>query len=292
MKSGFCAIVGRPSAGKSTLLNAIIGEKVSITSSSPQTTRNKVRGILTEEELGQIVFIDTPGYHNSEKKFNQYMMEVVDSTLVEDADLILYVIDMTRSPGREEEELITMLQKTKLPLLLCLNKSDVPKSAKEEIYTWLESKNIQQTIEVSAAKEEGLDKLINQLFEIAPEGDYLYPPDYYTDQTPEFRIAEIIREETINRLSQELPHSVYIEVSDIEVDEEKNIMWIRAFIQVEKESQKGIVVGKGGKQIKDIRQSSQKSLGKIFTQRIHMDLRVKVNPKWRRKDNLVKDLLS
>jgi len=292
VKSGFCAIVGRPSAGKSTLLNAILGEKVSIVSPSPQTTRNKVRGIYTLEEEGQIVFVDTPGYHSSEKKFNQYMMELVDSTLVEDADLILYVIDVTRKPGKEEEMITEMLQKAKLPMMICLNKMDAPKNALQEILPWLESKGIPAPMAVSAKEETNLEELKKALIQMAPEGGYLYPPEYYTDQPPEFRIAEIIREETINRLNQELPHALYIEVSDLEIDQENNKMWIRAFIQVEKESQKGIVVGKGGGQIKAIRQSSQRSLGKIFTQRIHLDLRVKVNPKWRRKDGLLKDLLS
>ncbi len=290
MKSAFIAIIGRPSAGKSTLVNALCGEKVSITADVPQTTRNKIRGILTEER-GQLVFIDTPGFHHSEKKFNQYLKEVVFSSL-EEADMVLYVVDSTRPPGKEEQEIIELLNKQKdKPVLLVVNKSDMKGNYKEEIKGLL-AVNVHPDalLEISALKETGTGELKDRLFELAPEGELMYPEDYYTDQEPEFRIAEIIREKAISQVSEELPHALYVEISDMEMKEEGRELWVRAFITVESESQVGIVVGKEGKRIKWIRIASLKEFRKIFPYKVRLDLRVKVNPRWRRKDYLLKGM--
>jgi GTP-binding protein Era len=293
MKSAFAAIIGRPSAGKSTLLNAICGQKVSITASVPQTTRNKIRGILTEER-GQLVFLDTPGYHNSEKKYNNYMMGIVSSSL-EECELVIYVVDATRPMGKEEQELIDMLTDSGKPLVVVLNKCDTTSQYKKDIRAFL-MVNIhpESIIETSALKKEGIDELKEAIFKAAPEGDPMYPADFYTDQDPEFRIAEIIREKAISKLSQEIPHATYVEISDMEMkgEGEKQKLWVRAFLTVEKESQKGMVIGKGGDQIKQIRREAISDLNKIFPYKTQLDLRVKVNPKWRTKDYLLKGLIK
>ncbi|MBN2657194.1 MAG: GTPase Era [Spirochaetales bacterium] len=293
MKSAFAAIIGRPSAGKSTLLNALCGEKVSITASVPQTTRNKIRGILTEER-GQLVFLDTPGYHNSDRKYNNYMMGVVSSSL-EESELVVYVVDSTRPMGKEEQELIDMLTASGKPLVVVLNKCDSNSQYKKDIRAFL-MVNIhpESIIETSALKKEGIDELKEAIFKAAPEGPPMYPDDFYTDQEPEFRIAEIIREKTISKLSQEIPHATYVEISDMEMKGEgdKQKLWVRAFVTVEKESQKGMVIGKGGDQIKQIRREAVSELNRIFPYKIQLDLRVKVNPKWRTKDYLLKGLIK
>ena len=290
MKSAFIAIIGRPSAGKSTLLNALCGEKVSITADVPQTTRNKIRGILTNEQ-GQLVFIDTPGFHHSEKKFNQYLKEVVYSSL-EEADMVLYVVDATRPPGKEEKEIIELLNKQKeKPVLLAVNKTDLKGNYQTEIKGLLEvNVHPDALMETSALKGSGVEELKNRLFELAPEGELMYPKEFYTDQEPEFRIAEIIREKAISQVTDELPHALYVEIADMEMKKEGKELWVRAFITVESESQVGIVVGKEAKRIKWIRIASLKEFKKIFPYSVRLDLRVKVNPKWRRKDYLLKGM--
>ncbi len=289
MKSAFVAIIGRPSAGKSTLLNALCREKVSITADVPQTTRNKIRGIVTEEE-GQLVFIDTPGYHHSDKKFNQYLKDVVLSSL-EEADMLLYVVDATRPPGSEEREIIDLLNKEKdKPVLLVINKIDKEARYTTEIRGLLQvNVHPDALMETSALEGTGVDALRDRLIELAPEGELMYPEEYYTDQEPEFRIAEIIREKAISQTTQEIPHALYVEVADTEMKDGE--LWVRAFLTVESESQVGIVVGKGGKRIKWIRIASLKEFKKIFPYKVRLDLRVKVNPRWRRKDYLLKGML-
>jgi GTP-binding protein Era len=293
MKSAFVAIIGRPSAGKSTLLNALCGEKVSITASVPQTTRNKIRGIITEER-GQMVFLDTPGYHNSERKYNNYMMGIVSSSL-EECDMVVYVVDSTRPMGKEEQELIDMLTEKGKPLVIVLNKCDTDSKYKQDIRGFLKvNMKPESIIETSALNSEGIDILKDAIFEVAPEGPQMYPDEYYTDQDPEFRIAEIIREKAISKMSQEIPHAMYVEISDTEMkgEGEKQKLWVRAFLTVERESQKGMVIGKGGDQIRLIRKEAISELNKIFPYKIQLDLRVKVNPKWRTKDYLLKGLIK
>jgi len=290
MKSAFIAVIGRPSAGKSTLLNTLCMQKVSIVASTPQTTRNKVRGILTTEE-GQLVFVDTPGFHVSEKKFNIHMTDLV-ATALDETDLILYVVDATRQPGEEEQHLIELVKRFQGKTIVGINKIDVKNNSADEIKAYLKQELPEiQLLEISALNNQGIEELKARLFEAAPEGEMLYPPEYYTDQDPEFRTSEIIREKALSKVTQEVPHSLYVEIADMELSEEENRLWIRAFIMVERESQKGILVGKGGKVIKSIRQEAQKELAEIFPYRIYLDVRVKVNPKWRRKDTLLKRLI-
>ncbi|MGL1892329.1 MAG: GTPase Era [Spirochaetaceae bacterium] len=292
MKSGFIAIIGRPSAGKSTLLNTICGYKISITAASPQTTRNKIRGIFTDQEKGQVVFLDTPGYHISDKKFNNYMMEAVHSSISE-ADVVMYVVDSTRPLGKEEQEIIDLVNKSGKPLILVLNKTDIKSKLLMEMRGMLLANVKPKAIlEVSALKEQGIDILKETLIESCPEGPFMYPPEYYTDQEPEFRMAEIIREKAIRRVKDEVPHAIYVEMADTEYKPEENTMWVRAFLTVEQESQKGFVIGHKGETIKKIRLGAQRELNKIFPYKIKLDLRVKVNKRWRRKDYLLKGILK
>ncbi|NCN04287.1 MAG: GTPase Era [Spirochaetales bacterium] len=290
-KSAFVAIVGRPSAGKSTLLNTLCGQKISIVTPLPQTTRNKIRGILNQPE-GQLVFVDTPGFHNSERKFNQRLRTLVSDTL-DETDLVVYLLDGSRGPGEEERGLLDLLSKQTKPILLVLNKNDLATHPNWEAYlAEAKERGLKgQIFRVSAQTKDGLEQLTSAIYELAPEGHPMYPEDYYTDQDPEFRISEVIREQTMLRTRDEIPHSLYVDIADLEESNDGKELWIRAFIILERESQKGIVVGKGGTLIKEIRQESQKILGKIFPQRIQLDLRVKASPKWRNRDRVLRKLV-
>ena len=290
MKSSFITLIGRPSAGKSTLMNELCGHKISIVAPSPQTTRNRVRGILTEER-GQLVFIDTPGYHLSDKKLNLQLKTVSVSSL-DDADLVLYVIDSSRRSGEEEENLSELLVKYNKKLVIAVNKIDLIDRDNDKLYLDLEERFPDTAvIPVSALKSKGIVDLKTSLFDNSPEGEKMYPDEFFTDQDPEFRAAEIIREKAINRVKEELPHAIYVEISDMEEAEDGKVLWIRAFIIVERESQKGIVVGKGGVGIKAIRVAAQKELNTIFPYRVMLDLMVKANSKWRRNDKVLKKLI-
>jgi len=294
-KSAFVAIIGRPSVGKSTLLNKMCGEKVAIVSSVPQTTRNAIRGIVNREE-GQLVFIDTPGRHTSEKKMNKKLMDVSERALME-SDLVLYLLDASRAPGAEEEEIAALLKPSAQKTVVAINKIDLPNSNTniliEFINKWMGENDSPKNIHlISANTGQGVEELLNTLFEMAPEGQPLYDADFYTDQETGFRIAEIIREQAINRLRQELPHSLYVDIADMEFREEGSKLWVRAFIIVERESQKGMVVGKGGEMIKAIRLAALKDLKRIFDWKIDLDLRVKTGKDWRHNDYTLKRIID
>lgn len=282
MKCASVAIVGRPSSGKSTLVNTICEAKVSITSPSPNTTRNAIRGIYTDVR-GQLIFTDTPGYHISGKTFNRRMLEIVEKQL-EECDSVLYLIDSTRAPGSEEDTISYMLSGLGVPVICCVNKTDIATPDQLEKTRSYLSQNMpgRKVFELSALNDNGVDEILIELFSNAPEGNLLYDEDSRTDQDLEFRISEIIREKAMNTVSQEIPQAIYVEVSDLEYDEQEQKVWVRAFITVERESQKGIIVGKGGANIKKIRVSSFKEIKKIFPSlTLELDLRVKANPKWK-----------
>ena len=282
MKSATVSVIGRPSAGKSTMVNTICEMKVSITSPIPQTTRNKIRGIYTDQR-GQLVFIDTPGYHLSEKTINRKMQEVTVSALSE-SDIILYIIDGKREPKKEEETLASLIKEAKVPLVCAINKKDIiTKDEEENVRFFLKNRFPSSPVLLTSSKDDdGIDELLIELFRLAPEGELMYDESSYTDQNLEFRISEIIREKTINMLSDELPHTIFVEVSDLEYDEEEKKVWVRAFINTERDGQKGIIVGKGGENIKKIRQESFKDIRKIFPgSKLELDLRVKAVAKWR-----------
>ncbi|MCL1836412.1 MAG: GTPase Era [Treponema sp.] len=294
-KAAFVAVIGRPSVGKSTLVNGICGEKVSIVSAVPQTTRNAIRGIVNREQ-GQLVFIDTPGRYKSAKKTNKKLLDI-SAGAIEDADLILYVLDASRAAGAEDEETAALLAPHAHRAVAAINKIDMVENAACDPALEFLSRSLPalpsvRIFPVSAKKNEGIDALLAALYDLAPEGEPFYGADYYTDQEVDFRIAEIIREQAINRLRQELPHALRVEIADAQFTETapsaqegapdgnapdvpEGKLWVRAFIVVERESQKGIVVGKGGAMIKAIRLAALKELRKIFDWQIELDLRVK-----------------
>ncbi|MDR0402608.1 MAG: GTPase Era, partial [Treponema sp.] len=250
-KAAFVAVAGRPSAGKSTLINLFCGEKVSIVSPDPQTTRNAIRGIVNGEQ-GQLVLVDTPGIHISEKKFNRRLAETAVRALTE-SDMVLYVLDASRAPGPEEEAVAAALV-SRPALIAAVNKMDRPgadyERARDFLRRSLPALPDCRCFPVSAKKNEGVEALLAALFELAPCGPPFYPAEYYTDQEIDFRIAEVIRGEAINRLRQELPHAIYVEVADREFRGEaaaprggknraanhggpagkKRRLWVRAFI--------------------------------------------------------------
>ncbi len=288
MKCASIAIIGRPSSGKSTLLNTICESKVSITSPTPHTTRNAIRGIYTDSR-GQLIFTDTPGFHISEKKFNRKMQDIAVASL-EETDAVLYMVDATRKPGSEEDAITYMLSGLSVPVVCCINKKDILSDSQiEDAEQYLKKSMPGRTILVASAKmDEGVDEILIELCKHAPEGHLLYDEDTWTDQNLEFRVSEIIREKAMNSVTEEIPYAIMVDVADLEYSAEEGKVWIRAFITVERESQKGIMVGKGGENIKKIRVASFKEIKKIFPgSKLELDLRVRVNPKWKSNDMIL-----
>ena len=294
LKTAVVAIIGRPSAGKSTFLNTACQEPVSIVSAIPQTTRNAIKGIVNTS-FGQLIFIDTPGYHDSEKKLNLRLKDITESQL-EDIDCVLYIIDSTRRTGKEEELTAQLLKNLQQKTVVAINKADShlskPIPVRQFIKETLPEIPKDRIFEISAEKDTGINEVLRSLYDIAPEGEPLYDEELYTDQDLTFRVCEVIRGEAINRLQDEIPHSVYVEVADIEHRNEGKKLWIRAFLCVERESQKGIVIGKGASKIKEIRLAAIKKLSEIYIQKIDLDLQVKIDKNWRQKDYTLKKLIS
>jgi len=283
LKSGFVAVVGRPSAGKSTFINTLIGYKVSIVSSIPQTTRHNIRGIYNSE-LGQIIFIDTPGMHYSEKKINSYMLKSARSAL-DDSELILYLIDLSRPYGDEEAKILKLLKIREDKTIIALNKVDLVTKEIAELRKakLLEKINPLKIVRTSAIDQQGCIKLAKQIFSYLPEGDILYPDrECYTDQTQEFRISEIIREKIFLNFKEEIPHSVYVDVDEITFNKAKNAITINALIVVETESQKRIVIGKNGRMIKQVGILAREDIKETFGKKSNLFLKVKVHKKWRK----------
>ncbi|WP_147615225.1 GTPase Era [Treponema pectinovorum] len=292
-KTALVTIIGRPSAGKSTFLNTASGEMISIVSAIPQTTRNAIKGIVNTS-LGQLVFVDTPGYHQSDKKMNLKMRNIVADGL-SNADAILYMIDSTRACGEEEKLITSLLKGHENKIVVAINKIDeknsLPKKSADFVKAELPDLLEQNIFETSAKEDKGINEVLKALYALAPVAPHLYPEEYYTDQEVDFRIAEVIRQEAINRLEQEIPHCLYVQIADMEM-RSPNKMWCRAFLCVEKESQKGIVIGKGANMIKAIRLESIKQLNKLFDYRIDLDLQVKVVKNWRQNDIVLNKLLK
>lgn len=292
-KCATITIIGRPSSGKSTFLNSICEAKVSITSPIPQTTRNAIKGIYTDER-GQLIFVDTPGIHQSEAHVNQMLKDLAVSSM-SDCDGILYMIDSTRETGAEENLIVSLLAKTSTPVVICINKKDLatPEQLQSKLDFVKANLPAAPVSTASALEDDGLDEVLIALFKLAPEGELLYGEDAYTDQDLEFRVSEIIREKAMTGMREEVPHSLFVEVSDLQYNEETSKVWIRAFIVVEHESQKGIVIGKGGENIKRIRVESFKDLKKVFPgSKLEIDLRVKTLTSWRQNDGLLRKLIK
>lgn len=282
VKCATVSLIGRPSVGKSTLVNTICEMKVSITASTPQTTRNAIRGIYTDQR-GQLIFTDTPGFHLGGREINRRMQEITVSSL-DDSDVVLYLVDAKRQAGDEEDAITEILSRVRVPVVAVINKADILTEDEVKAAEAYVSSKLPKAVllKASGLKDEGVDEILIALFSFAPYGQLLYPEDSYTDQNLEFRISEIIREKTISSLTDELPHVIYVEVADIEYSEADSEVWIRAFIVTERDGQKGIIVGRGGENIKRIRKESFKEIKRIFPgSKLNLDLRVKAQNKWR-----------
>lgn len=293
-KTALVAIIGRPSSGKSTFLNTASGEPVSIVSPIPQTTRNAIKGIVNTS-FGQLVFVDTPGYHVSEKKLNLKLQQIAKDQ-IEAAECLLYVIDATREIGEEEQMTAELIKPYSDKAVVAINKIDIAGTKPEHVKKFIKSTLPQipekRIVNTSAKNDIGINDVLKVLYDLAPEAPHLYPEEYYTDQEVGFRIAEVVRGQAINRLTDEIPHALYVDISDMEFKKGGNELWVRAFLCVERDSQKGIVIGKGASMIKTIRVESIKELRKIFDYRIDLDLQVKVVKNWRQRDPILNKLMN
>ena len=287
-KSAFVAVVGRPSSGKSTLMNALCGEKISIVSPVPQTTKNTIRGIVNRPE-GQLVFLDTPGIHDSDKRLNQRLRDIAREALGE-ADLVLYVMDSTRPAGREEKAIADLLAPYAGKTLAAINKTDAADADPSHAGAFLaETLPGIEAVEISALRGDGVPGLLSRLFARAPEGPAWYPEEYYTDQEPVFRIAEVIREKVLLHTRDELPHAVYVEYRDSGKRGDGALVY-EADLVVERDSQKGILIGAKGATIKRIREEAERDLADIFPYPVVLSLRVRVRANWKKDEKLLKKL--
>ena len=293
LRTGVVTIIGRPSAGKSTFLNTACQEDVSIVSPIPQTTRNAIKGIVNTS-FGQLIFIDTPGYHDSDKKLNLKLRNVTENQ-IDGVDGVLYIIDSTRATGEEEIHTANLIKNLQDKTVIAINKTDLPTSKPLPIRQFI-AENLPQIpaeriFEISAEKDIGINDVLKALYSITPEGQPIYDEELATDQDLTFRVCEVIRGEAINRLQDEIPHALYVEVADVEHQNEGKKLWIRAFLCVERDSQKGIVIGKGASKIKEIRMAAIKKLSQIYIQKIDLDLQVKVDKNWRQRDYTLNRLI-
>ena len=294
-RCGIVSIIGRPSSGKSTFLNRVCGGKVSIVSRMPQTTLNAIRGIVTLPQ-GQIIFIDTPGYNVSTSNFNLKLQEIAVQSL-DDADIILYLIDVTRSFGDEEEAIIKILQKVAKPITIAFNKIDDKNANSSLSFVSLQKyfpklssdastlKIAEPTLfDISAKTGEGIDDLLKTLLANLPKSPLLYPPEFYTDQDVSFRIEQIIREQIILNTKDEVPHATYVKVEDLKMQKNGKRLNVKASLYADRESQKGILIGKDASIIKKIRINAEKELFKLFPYFISLELKVKVDKNWRARE--------
>ncbi len=279
-RSGFACIIGRPNVGKSTLLNSLIGQKIAITSDKPQTTRNQIRGILTTDQ-GQVVFIDTPGIHKPQHRLGEYMVVSAQRTL-EEVDVILYVIDAAADFGPGEEYILNQLSKVQTPVLLIINKIDLikPSAILAIIEQYRNRGNFAEVIPVSAKSEDNLDRLGQIIFQYLPEGPCFYPNEDFTDQPERFLMAELIREKVILLTREEIPHSVAVDLEEIK-PRNNGIIFVRAVIYLERDSQKGILIGKKGSLLKEVGRLAREDIENLLGSQVFLELWVKVKKDWR-----------
>ncbi|WP_066495372.1 GTPase Era [Abyssisolibacter fermentans] len=289
-KSGFITIVGRPNVGKSTLLNNIIGEKLSIISDKPQTTRNKIQCVYTEEDC-QIVFLDTPGIHKPKNKLGNYMMDVVKSSFSE-MDMILWLVDDSLKLGPGDKYILEELKKLKIPKMLVINKVDkLNEKQLESIINQYEEYDIfEDIVPISALKNKNVNRLIAKLKKYLPEGPQYFPEDMITDQPERFIVAEIIREKALHYLDQEVPHGIAIEIEQMRNRENQDIVDVSATIYCERDSHKGIIIGKNGRKLKGIGKAARVEIERLLGSKVFLELWVKVRKNWRDKESLVKKL--
>lgn len=289
-RSGFIALIGRPNVGKSTLLNALVGEKVAIISDRPQTTRNQIRAVLTRPQF-QAIFIDTPGLHKPKHMLGSTMVQVARNTMQE-VDLIFFLVEVNEPPGPGDQYISETLAQVSSPKFLILNKIDLVKQGRLE-----EIRKLYQNLcpfkgifAISALNQVALDPLLDAIIEYLPEGPQYYPPDMVTDQPERFIAAEIIREKVIHLTRQEIPFSIAVVIEEMKPRDSGNLLDIRAEIFVERKSQVGIVVGKGGLLLKEAGSRARQELEALFGQKVFLDLRVKVKRDWRNREDELRRL--
>ena len=287
MKCGFVALVGRPNAGKSTLLNRLVGQKLAIVSDKPQTTRNRIVGVRQYAE-GQIVFVDTPGVHRPLHRLNVRMLDATVDALSE-VDLIAVVVDASEPGGAGDRFLMDMVRKAKAPRVLVMNKVDISDkpSLLPRLAAYESEVGFADLIPVSALTGENVDRLEQALLSHLPDGEPVYPEDYLTDQPERFFVAELVREQVLSQTHDELPFSTAVVVDKFDEADAKGLMRFYCTIVVERESQKGILVGKGGARIKAIGTAARLELEKFFDARVFLDLHVKVREGWREDDRIL-----
>ncbi|HPD90302.1 MAG TPA: GTPase Era [Bacillota bacterium] len=279
MKSGFVGIIGRPNVGKSTLLNAVIGEKIAITTPKPQTTRNTIRGIYHQPAL-QMVFIDTPGIHKPKNKLGTIMMEQVQRTF-EEVDAIVFLVDnvLSKSPG--DRYVLEILREVKTPKILVINKIDTmdPDLFRDTFDEYEETEVFEKIMGISALTGKNTSVLLETLAKYMPEGPAYFPEDMITDHPERFLASEIIREKALLYLEEEIPHGIYVEIESFQ--EKENLVHIGAVIYCEKKSHKGMIIGKEGKKLKGIGKQSRMELERLLGTKVFLELWVKVRENWR-----------
>ena len=287
-KSGFVAIIGRPNVGKSTLVNKIIGQKIAITSDKPQTTRSRISCIWTGDDA-QIIFVDTPGIHKPKFKLGEYMLKAAEGTLKE-VDAIFFVIDATEKFGGGEKYILERLNSTTTPVILVVNKVDLIEREKilPIIAEYSARRNFAAVVPISAAEGTNVDALLAEAKKFLPEGEQYYPADMVTDQPERLIVAELIREKILHATEDEVPHSIAVDIDEF-TEREGGTIFIRATIYVERDSQKGILIGKGGAMLKSIGKQARPEIEMLLGTKIFLDLWVKVKRDWRNSVGALKN---
>jgi GTP-binding protein Era len=288
-KSGFVTIIGRPNVGKSTLINHIMGEKLSIVSNRPQTTRNNIQTILTSKD-SQIIFVDTPGMHKPRHKLGEYMVKVAKQS-TDEVDVILFITTPGDEVDKGDIHILEQLKDSKIPVFLLVNKIDenTQERVAKTVQGYSEYFNFKEIIPISAIKGKNVDTVTKLIEEHIPEGPLYYPEDMITDQQERFIITEIIREKALKLLSQEVPHGIAVEIISMKRDE-KNLYNIEANMLCEKDSHKGIIIGKGGKTLKQISTYARQDIVKFLGENVYLRLWVKVKKEWRDTSSILKEL--
>lgn len=288
-KSGFVTLIGRPNVGKSTLMNHLIGQKIAITSEKPQTTRNRIQTVYTEDR-GQIIFLDTPGIHKAKNKLGEYMVNVAENTLKE-VDVILWLVEPTTFIGAGERHIAEQLSKIKTPVILVINKIDTVKS-KEEILTFIAAYkdilNFAEIIPVSALKEMNIEDVKSSIFKYLPAGPQFYDEDTVTDQPMRQIAAELIREKALRMLDDEIPHGIAVVIDQMK-ERPNGIIDVDATIVCERDSHKGIIIGKGGSMLKRIGTAARMEIENLMDTKVNLKLWVKVRREWRDSDMYMKN---
>lgn len=290
LKSGFVTLIGRPNVGKSTLMNRLIGQKIAITSKKPQTTRNRIQTVYTDMEKGQIIFLDTPGIHKAKNKLGEYMVNTAERTLHE-VDVILWLVEPANFIGAGERHILEKLKKTNTPVILIINKTDTVKKEKILSYidTYRKEYEFEEIVPLSALRGENTDILIDLIFKYLPYGPMFYDEDTVTDQPERQIVAEIIREKSLHALNEEIPHGIAVTIERMKERENGSIIDIDATIICERDSHKGIIIGKGGGMLKKIGTNARFEIERLLECQINLKLWVKVKKDWRDSDFLIKN---